>query len=134
MTKEPNRQNAPHATEAISVNQLDAIATQLQKWADELRYTSATAKEMNLDSIASYYLTSAELGMKRFKTFINAVEESRLALQLGKPIEIGKLKPRSTAIAKDKSKRKREEESADELVKEARRKLNNKTDRKEGKS
>lgn len=92
-----NSKNDPHATNLIELAKLEAMDAQLSKWRDELRLAIQTAQSHAADGIAAYYWASAETGLARIKTFMNSLEDARFAMQMGKPLTVGQLKPRSTA-------------------------------------
>jgi hypothetical protein len=100
-TKDMSSKNDPHETELIELTKLEAMDAQFAKWREELRVSIQTAQQNQTSGIAAYYWASAETGLKRIKTFMNSLEEARLAMQLGSPLEVGRLKPRSTAKNKD---------------------------------
>lgn len=89
--------NDPRTAESIPSERIGFVAAELERFAVALRLCESVAKTQEENSLAIYYWTSAESGLKRLASFVRAAEESRRSAELGKPLVSGQLKPRSTA-------------------------------------
>jgi hypothetical protein len=87
----------PKVTVAVTHAQLAAIASELAMLAERLKAVANTAKSQPSGSLAMYNWVSVATGMKTLSAFVARAEESRLAAELGKPVKVGQLKPRSVA-------------------------------------
>lgn len=96
--------NEPKQTEPITVAQLRSVAEELLRFAESLRLCAETAEKQPTKTLAVYYWNSAVGGLSRISSFVRAAEDSRRHAELGSPLAVGQLKPRSTAKNKDAKK------------------------------
>jgi len=94
--------NEPKQTEPITVAQLRSVADELLRFAESLRLCAETAEKQPTKTLAVYYWNSAVGGLSRISSFVRAAEDSRRHAELGSPLAVGQLKPRSTAKAAKK--------------------------------
>lgn len=91
--------NDPREAESIPAVRIAMVAKELEMFAQTLRLAEEVAREQPSKALSMFYWTSVDATLKRVASFIRAADESRRQAQLGKPIESGQLKPRSTAKA-----------------------------------
>lgn len=89
--------NDPREAESIPATRIAMVAKELEMFAQTLRLAEEVAREQPGKALSMFYWTSVDATLKRVASFIRAADESRRQAQLGKPIESGQLKPRSTA-------------------------------------
>lgn len=95
--------NEPRTAEPIPSERIAFVASELERFAEMLRLCEKTAKSQPNGKLSIYYWTSAETGLKRLASFVRSADESRRKAELGKPVEAGQLKPRSTTKPKSPS-------------------------------
>ena len=90
-------QSEPKATTPVSAMQLDALAAELSNFAARLQQAAKVARSQPDESLGVYNWASVPTGLRMIRSFVAKADESRSAAELGNPIPIGQLKPRSTA-------------------------------------
>lgn len=88
--------NDPRKTQPVTADQIGSIVEELERFVVSLKMAANVARTQPEETLGIYYWNSAEIGLARLASFVKAAEESQRAAKLGKPMEIGQLKPRST--------------------------------------
>lgn len=91
------RMPEPKATIAVTHLQLHSVAIELRALAERLELVAAVAESQQSKSLAMYNWPSVDPGLKLIRNFVAKAEESRSAAERGTPMQVGQLKPRSTA-------------------------------------
>jgi hypothetical protein len=89
--------NDPREADSIPASRIAMVAKELEMFAQTLRLAEEVAQQQPGKSLSMFYWTAVDATLKRVASFVRAADESRRQAQLGKPIESGQLKPRSTA-------------------------------------
>lgn len=87
----------PKTTMSVSAIQLEALAGELIGFAARLQQAANVAKTQPDESLGVYNWASVPTGLRMIRSFVAKADESRSAAELGRPVPIGQLKPRSTA-------------------------------------
>jgi hypothetical protein len=90
----------PKKTEAVTAQQLSALAADLKEFAAKLELAAKVAMEQEGQVIALYNLRSAVTSVTALQRFVARADEHRRAAQLGKPVPVGQPKPRSATARK----------------------------------
>jgi hypothetical protein len=94
------RMNGPSEakqTVPVTAAQLESLALDLLHFAERLRTAAKVAKTQPNETLAVYNWLSVPTGLRMLRSFVARADESRSAAELGRPLEVGQLKPRSTA-------------------------------------
>ena len=86
--------------ESVSADQIASICEELEQLASTLRRCETVARDQPTKSLAIYYLKSAVAGLNRVASFVDSADKSRRQAVMGKPLEAGQPKPRSTTARK----------------------------------
>jgi predicted signal transduction protein with EAL and GGDEF domain len=95
--------NQSKRAESISATQLRTVADLLRHFSETCSKAAEIADAQPTKSLAIFNWSSAEFGLDRLRSFVAAAEKSTTQAKLGKPIEAGQFKPRSTAKTKSPS-------------------------------
>lgn len=90
-----NSMGTKQTTSAVSENQLKTMAEELERIAQILRETAKTASEQEGGQIGIYNWRTFVVAMGHAAKFAEKCQASRMAAIIGKPYEIGQLKPRA---------------------------------------
>lgn len=91
----------PKATLPVTAQQLEAVAAQLVEWADRLKKAAAVARLQPDETLGIYNWRSVPKGLQLIGGFVRQADKSKMHAELGSPLGIGQLKPRSTKKTKD---------------------------------
>ena len=86
--------------ESVSAERIASICEELEQLASTLRRCEMVARDQPTKSLAIYYLKSAVAGLNRVASFVDSADKSRRQAVMGKPLEAGQPKPRSTTARK----------------------------------
>lgn len=90
----------PKQTLPISATQLESLASELSQLAIRLQSAAQVARTQPGETLAIYNWPSVPNGLRMLRNFVAKADESRSAAQLGKPVPVGQLKPRSAGARK----------------------------------
>lgn len=103
----------PKTAQEVTTSQLEALASDLEDFAQKLRHAAKIARSQETNALAIFNWASALTGVKALRSFVAKADESRSAAELGTPISPGQLKPRSTAKSSSKAKAKKVQQAMD---------------------
>jgi len=90
----------PKATLPVTANQLDSLANDLADFVTKLRNAAKIARTQPNETLGIFNWPSVPKGLTLLRNFVAKADESRSDAELGRPLPIGQLKPRSTMLKK----------------------------------